>query len=128
MKKIILAVALTGMIAVAGVQAASADSGYGYGYCGSYGSGEGIWGAGNSKAAEKYLEETAGLRKEVAVKEATLAAILRQQNPDEKKVAQLSGELFDLRTELGSKAEERNLPTTYAGLHHRGNGWHMMGW
>lgn len=128
MKKIVLAAALTGMVALVGAHTASADAGYGYGNCGFYGNYGTVRDAENSKALDKYLDETATLRKDLAVKEAELVALLRQKNPDEKKVAGLSGELFDLRTELSAKAEERNVPTRYAGRQHRNYGWHMMGW
>lgn len=78
-KKIVLAAALTGMVAFVGVNAVSADTVYGYGYCSSYGNYETNWDAENSKVLYKYLDEAATLRKELVAKEAELAALLRQK-------------------------------------------------
>jgi hypothetical protein len=40
------------------------------------------------------------------VKRSELEALMRQDNPDEKKVAKLTGDLYDLQTAMSEKAEK----------------------
>lgn len=126
MKKVLIAAALVGMIGFAGLQTATADPGYGCGYgpCQDYNIGRQFNDETTSKAREKFRDETTALRKEIVVKQSTLEALMHQDNPDEKKAAQLSGELFDLRTDLQNKAEERGITGGF-GCGGRGPG--MMG-
>jgi len=111
MKKVLIATALVGIIGFTGIQMATADPGYGYGNgpCQDYSISRQYNNEDNFKAREKFLEETTALRKEIVVKQSSYDALLLQDNPDEKKAAQLSGELFDLRTELQNKAAERGI-------------------
>jgi Spy/CpxP family protein refolding chaperone len=110
MKKYLAAAALVGVIGFAGMSIADAR-GYGYGpgggsgncdggrYCNSYSYDE------KDKAkAETFFEETKELRKEIVVKRSTLDAIMLQDNPDEKKVAKLTGDLYDLQSQMDDKA------------------------
>jgi hypothetical protein len=140
MKKVLIAAALAGIIGFAGIQAATADPGFGYGYgpCRDYSIGRQYNDETSSKAQEKFLEETAALRKEIVVKQSAYDALMQQDNPDEKKAAQLSGELFDLQTALENKAEERGITGNFAcngpgsGMMWGNGGWgrghHMRGW
>jgi zinc resistance-associated protein len=114
MKKILIAAALIGAIGFAGVQMATADAGHGFrdGSCRDYPRSE-YNDEANTKAREKFMEETVALRKELAVKRGEYRALLQQDNPDVKRAATLSGELFDLRNELQQKALERGIPGAF---------------
>jgi len=142
MKKIITAAVLTGALTVAGIQLASAHGGryynkdnYGPGYCGGYYSESRGFTAEDQATLEKFRDDTKGIRKEIVVKRSELNALMLKDNPDEAKVAKLTSELYDLRTQLDEKAEAAGLDSRYAGygpgmMH--GYGWgrggHMMGW
>jgi Spy/CpxP family protein refolding chaperone len=56
--------------------------------------------------ASAFFAETKELRKEIVVKRSELDAMMLQDNPDEKKVAKLTGDLYDLKAEMEEKAEE----------------------
>ncbi|MBU0485027.1 MAG: hypothetical protein KKB30_11005 [Proteobacteria bacterium] len=58
------------------------------------------------KARDEFLAQTVEIRKELAVKQAEMAAIMKQEKPDEKKVGKLAGEIFDLRDKFRKIAEE----------------------
>ncbi|MHB8790886.1 MAG: hypothetical protein ACYDBT_13515 [Desulfobulbaceae bacterium] len=60
-------------------------------------------------ARDKFLSETVALRKEMAVKRAEQEALMNSENPDAKRIAQLTGEIFDLREQLQAKAAESGL-------------------
>ena len=60
-------------------------------------------------ARKKFLSETVAFRREMAVKRAELDALMNNDNPDAKRIAQLTGEIFDLREQLWSKAEASGL-------------------
>ena len=137
MKKLLMAVAVVGLLGFASIQIASAHGGYGrgggYGYCDQYS------GADNTKdnaTLEEFRAETNDIRKSIVVKRSELRALLNQDNPDEKRVAQLTGEVFDLETELNKKAADKGItdrsyyehgPGMMWGSGHR-NGRHMMDW
>ena len=138
-----LAAALIAAMTLAGIQTVSAHGGrffgadnYGPGYCGNYDNeNRGITEA-NQEAIRKFLNDTATIRKDIVVKRSELNALLSKDNPDETKVANLTGELYDLEETLGSKAEAAGIDGRYAYGHGpgmmRGYGWgpgrHMMGW
>ncbi len=137
MKKLLIAVAMIGLLGFAGIQIASAHGGYaqggGYGNCGQYDDGDNTKG---NEAWEEFRAETNGIRKSIIVKRSELRALLNQDNPDEKRVAQLTGEVFDLETELNKKAADKGItgrpsyghgPEMMRGKGHR-NGRHMMDW
>lgn len=111
MKKYLAAAALIGLIGFTGISLANA-CGYGYGPGPGYGDCDGsrLCSAWNSEKddekATAFREETKELRKEIVVKRNELDALMRQDNPDEKKVAKLTGDLFDLETQMGDKAEK----------------------
>jgi Spy/CpxP family protein refolding chaperone len=138
MKKLITAAAILGVISLAGIQAASAHGGYSnnYDYCGSYSTDNRTVTEKDTEAFEKFRTETNSVRKEIVVKRSELNALLRNDNPDEKKVAKLTGDLYDLETELEAKAETTGVRNRYSyghgpgmmGTYGRGRGGHMMGW
>jgi Spy/CpxP family protein refolding chaperone len=140
MKKIMTAAAILSVISLAGIQAASAHGGRYYSnnndYCGSYGTFDRAYTENDTATIEKFRAETNTTRKEIVVKRSELNALLRNDNPDENKVAKLTGELYDLETELETKAEETGVRSRYAydhgpgmmGTYGRGRGGHMMGW
>lgn len=65
-------------------------------------------------ARDKFLSETVAIRKEMAVKRAEQEALMNSENPDAKRVAQLTGEIFDLREQLQAKAAESGLDFPWA--------------
>ena len=112
MKKYLVAAALIGTIGLTGISMANAR-GYGYGPGPGYGDCGGGRYCNSSAYSEKdqakasaFYEETKGLRKEIVVKRSELDALMRQDNPDEKKVAKLTGDLYDLETQMAEKADK----------------------
>jgi hypothetical protein len=137
MKKVLTAAAIISLLSFAGIKAVSAHGGYNnnYGYCGSYEAYDNANTEKEIETLEKFRTETSSIRKEIVVKRSELNALLRNDNPDEKKVAKLTGDLYDLEVELEAKAEETGARSRYAydyPHHMRGYGWgsghHMMGW
>lgn len=113
MKKYLAAAALIGAIGFAGISMANARGNFGYGP----GSGNGDCNGGRYCDKGSYSEEdnaknsaffaeTKEFRKEIVVKRSELDALMQQDNPDEKKVAKLTGELFDLQTTMAEKADK----------------------
>jgi len=139
MKKLITATAIMSIISLAGIQAASAHGGKysnNNDYCGSYGTYDNTYTEKDAEAIEKFLVETNSTRKQIVVKRSELNALLRNDNPDEKKVAKLTGDLYDLETELEAKAESTGVRNRHfyghgpgmMGTYGQGRGGHMMGW
>jgi Spy/CpxP family protein refolding chaperone len=139
MKKIMTAAALLVAISLAGIQTVSAHGGNyrnNSDYCGSFSTDDRNITNTDSEAIEKFRTETHSTRKDIVVKRSELNALLRNDNPDEKRVATLTGELYDLETELEAKAEEIGVRNRYAydhgpgtmGTYDSGRGGHMMGW
>lgn len=139
MKKIVTIAAILGVIGFASYHAASAHDGFynnGYGYCNRYITDGAALTKEDAEAIEKFQTETSATRKEIIVKRSELNALLGKDNPDETKVAKLTGDLYDLEAELETKAEAAGIDNRYAyrsgpGMMH-GYGWgygrHMMGW
>ncbi len=139
MKKFVTVAAIISVISLAGIQTASAHGGNysnNNDYCGSYGTDDRTFTEKDAEAIEKFQTETKSTRKEIVVKRSELNALLRNENPDEKKVAKLTGDLYDLESEFEAKAEETGIRDRYAnghgpgmmGTYGRGRGGHMMGW
>ena len=143
MKKIVTAAALMSVLTFAGIQSVSAHGGryfsnnnYGGGYCGNYDADSQGLTEKDQAAFEKFKDDTSTIRKEIVVKRSELNALMRQDNPDETKVAKLTGDLYDLATDLDKKAETAEIdnPSVYdhgpgtMGTYDRGRGGHMMGW
>ena len=118
-KKFILGVALVSAISVAGIHNASANP---------WGGGPNKWSGSqcgqcdrsefrgqpqlDEKSTEEYeifRSETVELRKGIATRKAEKKALRLNDNPDAKRVGQLTGELFDLREQLHAKAQEKGL-------------------
>ena len=139
MKKLLTAVSIVSILSLAGIQTASAHSRYysnNYDYCGSYSTDNRTFAEKEIEAVEKFRAETSSVRKEIVVKRSELNALLRNDNPDEQKVAKLTGELYDLETALEEKAKKTGIRNRYAydhgsgmmGTYGWGRGGHMMGW
>jgi Spy/CpxP family protein refolding chaperone len=153
MKKTITAAALLAALTFVGIQTVSAhggryfsDENYGPGYCGNYYNNTRGYTKEDQATFDKFRNDTATTRKEIVVKQSELDALMRQDNPDETKVAKLTSELYDLQTDLDKKAEAAGVDSdsdNYGpgmmrgygwgpGQHMMGNGWgpgrHMMGW
>ena len=76
----------------------------------------------------QFFNETVEIRKEIAMKQAEKRALLSNDNPDPAAVSKLTGELFDLRTSLRTKAEEAGLPPMIGPMAGRGDrGFGMQG-
>ena len=118
MKRTWLTVALVLTIGFMGYQIAEAGPGWGGGYgCQNYGGPGGGQALDEESIAkrDKFFEETTELRKELSVKQAELGALMSQENPDEKKVASLTGDVFDLRNQLRTKANESGIQRGFGG-------------
>lgn len=113
MKKYLMAAALIGAIGFTSFSMANARGNYGYGPGPVYGD---CGGAGycnysayydkDNEESTAFFEETKNTRKQIIAKQSELDALMRQDNPDEKKVAQLTGEIYDLRSLMEDKAEK----------------------
>ena len=137
MKKVIIAAALISAIGFTGLKVANAHGNYGTGYGNCNGNGYGTSFTENDvKQRETFWAETKTTRKELFVKRNELNALLNQDNPDEKKVASLSGELHDLETQLAENAESKGIRggngyghvPGMMGNGRWGRGRHMMDW
>ncbi|HER63562.1 MAG TPA: periplasmic heavy metal sensor [Desulfobacteraceae bacterium] len=117
-KKIVLGVVLVGAVIAAGLQSAGAGTWGGgphkwgappCGECAGYGYQRQLPDEKYSETRKAFLGETVELRKQIEIKKAEKHALMRGDNPDAKRVAQLTGELFDLREQLHTKAQEQGL-------------------
>lgn len=114
-----LAIGAAALISMAGITTVDAEAGWpgkspGSGYCGNcIRQGEQSLSPEAVQAREEFMVETAGLRKQLAVKQAELRALMAQTNPDEKKVAAATGEAYDLRNTLRQKARERGIESEF---------------
>ena len=113
MKKYLLATALLATIGFTGFSLANARGNYGYGPGPGYGDCGGPGYCNNAAYLEKdnekataFYEETQDTRKQIIVKQSELDALMRQDNPDEKKVAKLAGEIYDLQSIMTAKADK----------------------
>lgn len=111
---IMLGIVLAGAVAITGLPNAEAGPWRG-GYpglntapCSQCGS-AGYPGGRSIEERNAFLDETAELRKQFASKRAEMHALMRNDNPDAKRAAQLQGEIFDLREQLRLKAREKGI-------------------
>ncbi len=124
-KNIVLIAAVTAALVLTGLYQASARG---------WGGGQGMGGypcplgganyqmldeAGQAKV-DAFREATAELRKEIAMKRAEKRALMRAQTPDAATVAKVEGELFDLRSEMRTRAQEAGMPVMGTGRGMRG--------
>jgi Spy/CpxP family protein refolding chaperone len=68
------------------------------------------------KARQQFFDENSELRKKIISKNAELTAVMNSETPDEKKAAQLSGELFDLQDEMRKKVQASGLAGSAGGF------------
>lgn len=113
MKKILITATLVGIISFACFSMVKAHGNYGAGpgkgsgTCDGCGYSNNL--SSNGQDSEKmtiFLEATKETRKEIAVKKSERRALMKQENPDEKRVAELTGEIYDLKNLLDAKAKE----------------------
>ena len=115
MKKTLVITALATVIGLTGLYQASAYKGYGDmkgGGCN--GSAMGMQMPAQIDEATKakldvFLQDTQNLRKSIVVKRAQKRALMNSEEPDIKRVGELTGELFDLRVSMRTKAEAAGL-------------------
>jgi len=125
MKKFLVAAALVGVISFLSFSMVSARGNHGYGPGMGYGYGDDCGYCNNwsyddqdKEKVDTFLKDTKETRKQLAVKRSERRALMHQDNPDEKRVAELTGEIFDLKNLLDEKAKGAfgdNPPFRYKG-------------
>ena len=113
---ITLLVAGLGFTGLYQAQARGWGGGYG-GNCPNFGCGQNYQMLDDASRAkfDAFRTETEDLRRQLAMKRAEKQALLSAQEPNPTDVAKVEGELFDLRTQLQSKATEAGLPAMGGG-------------
>ena len=113
MKKLLVVAALVGVVSFVGFSMVSAHGNYGkgpgkgYGYCDGNGyCNNRSYDEQDKEKVTTFREETRETRKQIAVKKSERRALMSQDNPDEKRVAKLTGEIYDLQNVLDEKAKE----------------------
>lgn len=83
----------------------------GYGMMGGFGMMNGGYGRHDINAADytKFVEETAPLRKSIAVDRAELNALMAGQNPDAQRVRELTAQIVDNQEQLAKIARTANV-------------------
>lgn len=141
MKKTVVALGVALLLGMATVQMVSArgwggggaygGGGYGGGYgpCAGYGMNNPQMDPAIQEKVEAFFNETAQLRRQMSMKRAEKQALLSQESPDPAAVAQVQGELFDLRMEMRQKALDAGVPMMGGprGRHGGGYGRHGGG-
>ena len=142
MKKALAITALVSIIGLTGLYQASARMGMGHvdmrsgGGCNGQAMGMHHATAQMDEATKEkfdvFFKDTQELRKSIVVKRAEKRALMLNEEPDAKKVGEVAGELFDLRTSMHAKAEEaglsdyigkgRDCRKDYASRHHGRSG------
>lgn len=75
----------------------------------------------NGDTYQRFYDETAKLRQELAAKQGEYNALLAAPNPDSTRASKLSREITVLQDQLRSKARVYNLPAPNSGYY--GHGW-----
>jgi hypothetical protein len=70
----------------------------------------------------QFRTDNQSLFKEMAMKRAEKRALMQSSNPDPKLAAQLTGEIFDLRTTIQLKADEAGVAQYIGPMNRGGNG------
>ncbi|MEE4243321.1 MAG: periplasmic heavy metal sensor [Desulfopila sp.] len=130
-QKALIVVALVAGLGVAGLQQASArgwnggpcPQGYGQGYGMNYQ----MMDNETRDTFDAFRAETTGLRKQIAMKKAEQRALMSSQTPDPAAVSKIAGELFDLKTEMQTKAKEAGVPWMMGPRGKGGSGHYGMG-
>jgi len=112
MKKYLAVAALVGLLSFVSFSVVGARGNHGYGLGMGYGYGDNCGYCNNwsdqiqdKEKAEAFFQESKETRKQLAVKKSERRALMSQDNPNEKRVAELTGEIFDLRNLLDEKAQ-----------------------
>jgi len=112
MKKYLAVVALVGLLSFVSFSMADARGNHGYGPGMGYGYGNNCGNCNNwsdqvqdKEKVDAFFQGTRETRKQLSVKRSERRALMSQDNPDEKRVAELTGEIFDLRNLLDEKAK-----------------------
>ena len=126
MKKYLAVAALVGLLSFVSFSMADARGNHGFGPGPGYGYGDNCGYCNNwsdqvqdKEKVETFFKASKETRKQLAVKKSERRALMSQDNPDEKRVAELTGEIFDLRNLLDEKAKGTfgdNAPLRYKGL------------
>jgi Spy/CpxP family protein refolding chaperone len=120
-RKALVVVALVAGLGFTGLQQASArgwgggSSQQGYGYGMNYQ----MMDEATMAKVDAFRAETTELRKQIAMKRAEQRALMGSQTPDPAAVSKIAGELFDLKTEMQTRAKEAGVPMM---MGHRGKG------
>ncbi len=113
-RKIAVIASLVTVLGFAVIQQASArgwGGGYGGGFnCPNYGMNYQQLDSATQAKIDAFRAETTELRKQMAMKRAEKQALMANQNPDPQAIARVEGELFDLHTEMQSRAREAGVP------------------
>ncbi len=84
---------------------------------GRWGGAYGDMGSAPSGDHQKFLDETADLRKDLAAKGAEYDALMARPDPDPTRAGELSKEIFDIQAQLREKARQYEI----SGMRHRGS-------
>ena len=110
-KKYLVVTTMVGILSFVSFSMVSARGNHGYGPGMGYGYGDDCGYCNNwsyedqdKEKVDTFLKETQETRKQLAVKRSERRALMIQDNPDEKKVGKLTGEIFDLKNLLAEKA------------------------
>ncbi|MBW1980549.1 MAG: periplasmic heavy metal sensor [Deltaproteobacteria bacterium] len=123
MKKLIIVLVTVAALGFVGSQAL-AWWGPGGGW-GAWGPGCGYYANTNPTVQQQFLNDTAKLRSDLAAKRAEYVALMAQPNPDPRRTAELSREIFQLQEQLRLKAQEHGLQSWGGGAHGYHGGHHM---
>jgi len=127
-KKILLIASLTAALAFTGLHQVSARGwgggpGMGGYPCPMNGQGYQMLDEASRAKVDAFQEATVELRKKIAMKRAEKRALMRAETPDAAAVAEVEGELFDLRSEMRNRAREAGVPMMgMRGFQGRGGG------
>jgi Spy/CpxP family protein refolding chaperone len=113
-RKNLVIVAVVAGLSLAGLQQVSAR-GWGGGNggdcsCQGYGPGYQQLDDATKAKVDAFRADTLELRKQIAMKRAEKRALMSSQTPDAAAVAQVAGELFDLKTSMAEKASAAGVP------------------
>jgi zinc resistance-associated protein len=126
MKKILFSIAVIGILGFLTVQYADA----GRGWYMNRGPGCPCWNGGytqvqndaSQKNVTAFLQATEGLRKQLTMKQAEYEAVMNAATPDPAKAATVSGEIYQIRNQIRTKAVDAGLNRGY-GRGGGGNGY-----
>lgn len=112
-KRLIIVALVAGLCLVAFQQASARGWGGGPGgdcSCQGYGPGYQQLDEATKAKVDAFRSETKALRKQIAMKRAEERALMKSATPDAKAVAEVAGEIFDLKSSLAEKAEKAGVP------------------